>query len=609
MKKFVKYISLGIACLLFITSFFFMPKNNITSASTLNYDNTYEYSADIVNGYYSGMGELGVKSFESINFNTYFLYHFRVDCTELASDYKILELSRENAGSYAQNYFNSFYINQVTGNNGVRNVNFNIYISAPDFNSVYYYVGRTSGLIEFYINSGSSASYVDFYISQANFIVNHSTRTFTLSSVPIDNYLSYSGLGESVSSSIEDLIDFDSDTNFELSFNYDSLNQNIFGSAYQLIKWTYLYWNSHTTGSGDYIIDLPKFTSNQTLYYLDNSVQLSDRTANFTGNIYGINYINFSDFDSSSILINDLTYYTESLDFDIMRPVLRVNNSLCIYNFDYISLLDNITTTSYSLSRGNDLYKIIYDGVLPNDKYITVGNAELNNILFDEYINLSFDYSKVPFKVSQVGLISYKLGFDFNFVYYTQPLITDKNSYSFEFDKPAYKDASIEFSIVPPKLNIPFLAWCENILIFIMFYCPIFSDLFELLHFDLFFGALIDIIDLYTSSLIGDFVLGCIGFIVFWHILKALVPITINSAKGWEESGSVNLADTIDFVKRNNKIRKNKQALKQDRVNRVSAVKYDKHAKSYFRSSTFREFKSKNNINRVNHARVKRLKH
>ena len=544
MKKFVKIISVVMCALLLVTGFFFAPKNinsfmlnshaATTQAATRSYNNTYNYNADIVDGYYSGMGGLGISSFEKIEFNTYFLYHFRVNVSHLYSNLAFLQFQYNYNSPSVSGYFTAYYINQITGNNGVRNVNFNIAISSSK--PIYYTINSSSVTLFFVPGSGSSSYYVDFYLSQAELTINHDTFQLEVGSVPMDNYLSYSGLGSSVSSGVEDLIDFDSDTNFELSFNYDSLTQNIFGSTYHLIKNTYVYWNNHSSSAGDYIVDLPVFTSNNALYQGKEAIYTSSNVwssfyYDYNISFWGINYLNFSSVDSSSILINDLTYYTESIDFTINRPSTRVNNTLCIYNFDYVSLLDNVTSTTYSLSKDNNLYVVNYNGVLPNEKYINVGNSEINNIIFDTYIDLSFDYSKVPFNVSRSGLISYKFGFDFNFIYYTQPLITTNGTYNYTFDKPGYKDGSIEFGIAPPRLNIPFTAWIYNAFVFMIFYCPIVSDLIELLHFDKFMSGLIQIFNMFINSQIGDFVLGCFAFLILWSILKNLLPSVVTSVR------------------------------------------------------------------------------
>lgn len=568
MKKFVKILSVVMCALLLVTGFFFAPKNMnsfmlsshaaTSQTETLATGETYNYDADIVDGYYSGMGGLGISSFEKIEFYTYFLYHFRVDCSKIGSDTRFMCLSRESLNFETQTtYFKYFFINQVTGNHGVRNVNYNIYVSSPDFLSLFYVNSRIPGYVEFYLDS--SGSYVDFYISQANFVVD-SNGNFTLSSVPIDNYLSYSGLGSSVVSDISALIDFDSDTNYELSFSYDRLTQNIFGSAYQLIKWTYLYWGEHTSTSGDFYIELPKFTSSQLLSYTNNGLMLSAGLDGFSGSIYGINFLDFSWIDSSWILINDLTYYTESIDFTINRPSTRVNNTLCIYNFDYVALLDNVTSTTYSLSKDNDIYVVNYDGVFPNEKYINVGNTEINNIIFDTYIDLSFDYSKVPFTVSSSGIISYKFGFDFNFIYYTQPLITTNGTYNYTFEKPGYKDGSIEFSLVPPRLNIPFTAWIYNAFVFMIFYCPIVSDLIELLHFDKFMSGLIQIFNMFIDSQIGDFIIGAFSFLVLWGILSSLLPKALSSAR------SIYSNSQFVYNRRRNREDRQKEMLQQKEV-------------------------------------------
>lgn len=235
-----------------------------------------------------------------------------------------------------------------------------------------------------------------------------------------------------------------------------------------------------------------------------------------------------------------------NLSFNINRPTNRVDNTLVIYSYDY-GLLESSLYCRYRLKKNEDYYNINYSGTFNNSTYNVVYNNEVENRVFDSYIymlmagspfyyEISSNYSlfSLPkLKVSEIyhfwtnnnGNLSFDLGFDFNFVYYTKPLVANTGSYNYTFTKPGYVD-------VPGLLVNPggwALAVAENVMIFFLFYCPIVSDIISFIHFDLFFGALISIINYILGSGVGLFILSCLSFLLFFYIVRSFMPIIYSS--------------------------------------------------------------------------------
>lgn len=223
--------------------------------------------------------------------------------------------------------------------------------------------------------------------------------------------------------------------------------------------------------------------------------------------------------------------------FFIHRPSYRVDNTLVIYNFDYYNLLYSVNNVTYQLQVNGDFYDIIYNGKFPNNYFNYFYNDTVANTIYDEYVSLylSFDDNVL---VSENGSIL--LGFDFNFAYYVQPLVTSNGSYNYTFDKPGYVE--MPFSLAP--FHLPVLEAVENCMIFLVFYCPLISDVLGFLHFDLFFGGLISIFDFILGSGIGNFVLGCLAFIILWSILKSFFPTIVTTSRSIVND----IGDMQDFI-------------------------------------------------------------
>lgn len=242
-------------------------------------------------------------------------------------------------------------------------------------------------------------------------------------------------------------------------------------------------------------------------------------------------------------LVNTLTNYDcvsniNYLEFSIYRPTERINNTLVLYNYNY-GFLSGVDSVHYSLRLGDYLYGVHVGGepgLIPNENFIYIYNAELNNRVFDEYIVLEFDgtssmsYMNYGFSTmkydDETRNLMIDFGFDFNFTFYNQPLVASNGSYNFNFTKPGY--VSMPFSLNP--FYIPVLEAVQNIFIFLIFYCPIISDILALLNLDLFIGGLVSVLNFIVGLQIGQFLIGCISFIIFFVLLKSFMPVAFSSS-------------------------------------------------------------------------------
>ena len=158
-------------------------------------------------------------------------------------------------------------------------------------------------------------------------------------------------------------------------------------------------------------------------------------------------------------------------------------------------------------------------------------------MIFDKYIylyfNFKYDLNSVIFDDSFVSVKDYSFGFDFNFTYYTNPLVTSNGSFNYKFEKPSYVD--MPFSLVP--FYLPVLEAVENALIFLMFYCPVSSHILSFIHLDEFFGSLFKVFNFSNSSMsvlgvnLGSFLWSCMAFIIFFKLLQSFMPLIWSQTK------------------------------------------------------------------------------
>ena len=512
MKKIIKYISFYLTCFILMTSFLYIPNNKsflLSSSAAIVSNPDYSYNAELIEDNI-GMGNYAIENVEYLDVNGAPLVHYKVR----GSGAFITMLIKNPI-------WDDFYgicCNMTQIDNNGNYTNFAITCSSdvdlvmtnstaldiPVNGSTYYlqpinFYGRNNCTYDLYF------SYYPLYLG-----TNYEVTVDTTATSSYQNRL--------INNDFEPLIDMKSSTSYTFNisdiFGYSPLMQHI--SRY------YTNDNPYTGSVG------AEVNTNSTCYYRNEAS--SSRTTISNCSFYSADFGVFNQYTKVS---KTLDYFFNDFFFYIQKPSYRVDNTFFIYNYSYDESLNSFSSLTYQLRKDDKYYNVSYNGTVPNSKYMAFNCDDINNIIFDEYIYVDFKFTDNKFNPYDYGFtdenqtFTFTLGFDMNFVYYTEPLVATNGVYNFNFEKPSYVSADIEFSIVPPHLSLPVLAWVENAFIFLFFYCPIISDIISLLHFDLFFGALIDIIDIYTSSLIGDFVLGCIGFILFYGILKTLLPTVV----------------------------------------------------------------------------------
>lgn len=537
MKIFKKIITI-IACLtLVITSaFVILPKNKSASA----YDNTYNYTGSLNSDNYN-LGDYAVTSVESISYYSNYVFKITIDTTKLDSDYLFLKTFVGSSSDYSDEMFSfCFQVSFPYGSSSDYRLNGSICAMSTGSN-ISFARRRIAGYNNFYIKKNSGVCFL-FYSSSSNSYLS-SYNTFIPSNVYVQSVPYYH-------SNFSDVLDMNSNTNF--SFSSNNFGDVYNSTYYSLSRLFYLKYSS----------DILNETSN--LIY-NNLTSVSSEFYNNGGENfftednqpYSCSYFNSS---SSSvgyatqkyIVFIDLSFSSKSsigvrfknFDFVINRPTVRVNNTLCIFNFDYSSFSSSISSLTYSFSKNNDEYIVNYNGPIPNDKFVFIYNSDIQKYLFDNYIHVSFNFpDKFIYSDDYINTDTYpdeqfnilplfSYGFDFNFTYYAEPLVSSNSSYNYTFEKPSYVDGSIKFSVVQSKLEIPVLAWVENIFIFLCFYCPIISNLISLIHLDMFIGGLLNVMHLYIDSGIGNFVLSCFAFLIFFYVVKSLFPALISAGGG-----------------------------------------------------------------------------
>ena len=530
MKKLIKILGVFVACLVLMTSFFYIPNNKsflLSTSANIVSNPTYSYNAELVEDN-MGMGNYAVEDIEYLEVNGAPLIHFRVT----GRSQKITLLTSNPYWVDMRGFvLNTSQTNNTNYTNFAVTTNSFSYLTLT--NSTQYDLpinGQTYYLQTLNLLAPNSSVYFDLYFSFYELKINSD-----LSVTPVtDGTTSYQN--RLIHNDFSPLIDMSSLTQY--SFNIT----DIFGDSTCLMSYISRIYtlNDAYYGTVGGSVNLNSFNT-----------RVVGPSGNPASDYWNANQYSFYSFDLSAFS-NDLTLVNKSFDyyfndffFYVKKPSYRVDNTFFIFNYSYDESLNNFNLLTYQLRKGNDYYNVSYSGSIPNSKYLAFNCPDINNIIFDEYIYVDFKFTDNVFNPYDYGFtnenlsFTYILGFDLNFVYYTEPLVASRGVYNFNFEKPAYVSADIEFSVVPPRISLPILAWVENAFIFLFFYCPIISDIFSLLHFDLFFGALIDIIDIYTSSLIGDFVLGCVGFILFYGILKSLIPTVFVSVQSLYEDSQI----------------------------------------------------------------------
>lgn len=278
------------------------------------------------------------------------------------------------------------------------------------------------------------------------------------------------------------------------------------------------------------------------------------------------------------------------INVNIEADSFLVNNALVVYNYDS-TYSSGITNLVYQTQKGDMLYDICdfsSDNLL-NDTFSYFYAQDLQNYLFDKYIQLTmygspilntpFDWSVTDTDTSGLKFYSGSLGLDFNFQKYVQPFSVGDNVYNYSYDKPEM--VAMPFSLVPFYLPVNEMVY--NAFIFIVFYFPLISDVLAWIHFDMFFGSVLNLYDLFVALNIGSFLLALIMFLILYSIMKSLMPAMYDS---WHSTvnSEVEFRENIRREKRKKKkedrakIRDSiKRAKEQSRMNSVSSLMKSKH--------------------------------
>lgn len=503
MKKILCFIC---AFTLGFFSLFNIKTNSKSFMSAFAYDNTYNYNAEVLSDYNS-MGNYSIDSVKSLSYMKDIVYKITISSTsKYATTFLSLRSTVNRTVDYYSTY-NAFIFNSYDSYNETLN-----FVVVSDS----YIMHSPNGYnINLAINPNTT---VTIYFSHSNLNLD---SNFNLE---VNTNIIDSGLFEDTPYSY--LFDMDSDTNFTFNYYEHLLSQQpdelsrvlvslLFGGSF---SGSSVIVNSSSdtllaTKKGDSLVSL---YSN--VYFLSADVGFIMRSvvsSTISNNNNGVNiYLSLNE-----------------IHVKVYRPVSRINNTLVMYVYDFPQLISNVRSLYYSLARGNDLYEISYLGSLPNSYFIYIFNQDIQNTLFDEYIDVYFNFnsnSLISFDYnSDDNSYSCSLGFDFNYTYYSKPLVSSNSVYSYNFTKPSY--VSMEFSLTP--LYIPVLEAVENVFIFLLFYSPIISDILELLHLSEFIGTLLTVINYYSTGVLGTFITALISFLIFYLFFKSIMP-TVSSGVG-----------------------------------------------------------------------------
>ena len=550
MNKIKKTFFILMSFIFVFASIIFTPINNtqIGSVFAADYNNTYTYDGSIDSDL-NGMGNYSINSVNSLYIDGSLIFYATIDSSKFTSDYVVLAKWQLNSGYFSDSNFGnnivSFY-SHVFNNNA--NLSFAVVSNNSNSSKMEVFVKSNVCSLLIYKNSGTyqlifSQMFINFKKWNNWYFGHYASRSDSTSSLS-DYLLNRNSYTYDISSVSSGMVDMSSETfitpNLKIDNNFTYVNNlNIDPNVWQSTFLRYvldIFNNGNNLGLNFVNSGLDKKFYGEVGWYKRDSIDKVNYISNVA--ISGLTFFNFTGaINSNSFSAGNILIYSVSFYFLIEKPVYRVNNTLIIYNYDYFDQLSKIKSIKYSLSKDNNLYVVQYSGEIPNSKYIYLYNNEIQNITFDEYIYLYLTFDGNIFYTSYSNLGSNKrsyyidldLGFDFNFTYYAEPLVLGNGSYNYTFEKPAYKDARIGFSIAPPRLEIPIEAWAYNVVIFFCFYCPIISDVLNLLHINYFINALMTVFGLFASSTIGNFVNAALCFLLFWAIMKSLLPSMGNS--------------------------------------------------------------------------------
>lgn len=541
------------------------------NGQVIDYDGTL--SSD-----YSNYGNYAIDSVEFLEVSGVPVLHFSIDTNKFDSDLLLFQITVSafiETSEFGNSYLRKFYFNSP--DLSIFPTVFGYSESSVNSSNGPVYVYYSNDRIP-YLNILVRRNFGVFHLFFINGVISSASgNSFILDSNNLSSYRFYDNLTS--------VIDMNSDTNFMLNLNFDfnfDINNIIDAFSDPII-------NSYGVITGGFLSQL----------YVGNN---SDEFNIFT--VYGVSTFNFTLIDFSTYkdvadLSNIYNFYISDFFFFVHKPSYRVDNTLVIYNFDYYNLLYSADFLSYQLQKDGDLYNVNYNGSVNNLYFIYLSNETVNNTQFDEYVSFSLGFSNNLLSLTQAenNIYTCDLGFDFNFTYYVQPLVSSNGVYNYTFEKPGYVE--MPFSLYP--FYIPVLEMVQNAFIFLLFYCPIISDIISLLNFDMFFGALLNIFNFVTTSAIGQFVYACFGFLIFWSILKGLFPVLVSSGRAAYDNSYFsymygNIKDEKK-LKRKNKFARNYEAVsRRDRL-RSKGIKFGSARRGYSEIHKFSAYHFNSNNN------------
>ena len=438
------------------------------------------------------------------------------------------------ADSYTLNFSS---VNALVFNSNSDYFDMNMLItSAPPNSSQVYNPSHISenmiGLneISVIVQEQGSFAFVNFSFSSAEvgdvFYFYFSSTAFKLYESSIDSYTyTYWGFDEAskytkdtnymITENLDYLVDMNSNTNFSYSLITED-NKSPFVSHNTSEYLSYILFSQLTEYA-------PQSDEQVLISDCSLTVKVSyDDIVSFTNySKIGVTCLRFN-----SLEYTNFDYEVDDYYFIVDKPTYRVNNALLLYNFDYYNTLYNVNSVIYELSKNGDYYDIVYNGTLPNYKYMYIDNEQINNTIFDRYIfvHFTFNNNNIINLLENGEYVPFYVGFDFNFAYYVEPLISDSSTFEYDFDKPKYKDTGDIF-------NINWLAVVYNIVVFIAFYFPLTALIFKALGLNYFLGGLLNVISFIFDNPLGNFLLGCLAFIIFFKILMWFWPIAWDYTK------------------------------------------------------------------------------
>ncbi len=493
------YLGLALGFIFLVTC---LPINNKARAYAVTGE-TYTYSGTLSSDT-TDIADYAVSSIETLTTTGYPIIRYDIDLTSYDENHMVQLASVSSLTSISTKFLRS--LNYNTNSNQV-DFNFGI------FQTSFHVAGSHQIVLmcnEY--NASDNLYHGDIYLKGAVTYTIYFTTAFVAGGYPDGATFLFNEYSKKIirdySQDLTSVVDMESKTDYNINFTANNAFYNDASSS------------SLSSGFAGYLNNnrnLNNFSwSNDNWYNADGYIYYYTEGHNQPSSFFNINGLYL--LGNSSY-----TYNFENLDFQIKKPSYRVDNTLVMYTYDYPTLFSNINGVEYSLSKNDNLYIVGYNGSLPNSRFAYISCNDISNTIFDEYIYLKYKFNSNNVITSP----NYSLGFDFNFVYHNDPLVASNGVYNYNFEKPSY--VAMNWSLNP--FHIPVLEAVENAVIFLVFYCPVISNILTFVHLDLFLGALINILNYFVGGVVGQFVVACLSFVIFFAIMKSLLPMTIESGK------------------------------------------------------------------------------